>query len=64
MDIIDCYYDEVKNKLETIRKDRFFLYVDNFKVNYDNYPRIKKRIESDVEMIILNGMDSNKSIST
>jgi len=49
--IIDCYYDEVKDKLEAIRKDRF----SNFQLDYDNDPRLKKTIESDVEMIILNG---------
>ena len=58
--IIDCYYDEVKDKLEAIRKDRF----SNFQLNYDNDPRIKKTIESDVEMIILNGVDSKKLMST
>ena len=49
--IIECYYEDVKDKLESIKKDRF----TDFQSNYDTNPKTKKTIESDMEMIILNG---------
>jgi len=49
--IIECHYEDVKDKLESIKKDRF----TDFQSNYDTNPKTKKTIESDMEMIILNG---------
>jgi hypothetical protein len=49
--IIECHYEDVKEKLEPIKKDRF----NNFQTKYDNDTKVKKTIESDMEMIILNG---------
>jgi hypothetical protein len=49
--IIECHYEDVKDKLESIKKDRF----TDFQSNYDTNPTTKKTIESDMEMIILNG---------
>ena len=49
--IIECHYEDVKEKLEPIKKDRF----NNFQTKYDNDTKVKKTIESDMEMVILNG---------
>ena len=48
--IIDCYYDETKDKLEGIKKNRF----SDFQKQYNNDPKIKKNIENENEIIILN----------
>jgi hypothetical protein len=48
--IIDCHYDEVKNTLEFGRKDRF----NNYKSSYDTDNKTRQKIETDVELVILN----------
>ena len=54
--IIDCHYDEFKNTLEFTKKDRFIDYQNS----YENDHKIKQKIETDVELVILNG--TNKVI--
>jgi len=58
--IIDCHYDEVKNTLEFSRKDRF----NNYQSSYDKDNKTRQKIETDVELVILNGNDTLKLIST
>jgi len=48
--IIDCHYDEVKNTLEFGRKDRF----NNYQSSYDTDNKTRQKIETDVELVILN----------
>ena len=50
--IIDCHYDEVKNTLEFGRKERFF-----YQISYDTDNKTRQKIETDVELVILNGND-------
>ena len=57
--IIDCHYDEVKNTLEFSRKDRF----NNYQSSYDTDNKTRQKIETDVELVILNGNDTLKLIS-
>ena len=51
--IIDCHYDEVKNTLEFGRKERF----TNYQISYDTDNKTRQKIETDVELVILNGND-------
>ena len=60
--IIDCHYDEVKNTLEFGRKERF----TNYQISYDTDNKTRQKIETDVELVILNGNDeeTGKLMST
>ena len=57
--IIDCHYDEVKNTLEFSRKDRF----NNYQSSYDKDNKTRQKIETDVELVILNEKETLKLIT-
>ena len=58
--IMECHFEDIKKDIEYMRRERF----SNFQDKYDTDPNIKKNIESDIEMLILNKNDTELSLGT
>ena len=60
-DILDTYYEDegLKDGLETYAKKRY----NEFKILYENDNDMKKKIEQDSELLILNSSDENNIVS-